>query len=128
MDKKIKTKYYFIAATVLVAICFCVSVFFTAYAFSYDKKNVSLGSDLKDYSITKMYTDEDSVVVGTSDGELFAESKEGEHIWSVGKIFDVAVYDIVVYDGYVYAAYANGNVVRFSEEDAAASVFQLVKL
>ena len=124
MDKKLKTKYYFIAATVLAVICFCVSVFFTSYAFSLENKNVSLGGDLKNYSITKMYTDEDSVIVGTSDGELFAESKEGEHIWSVGKIFGVAVYDITVSDGYVYAAYANGNVVRFSEEAATASTVE----
>lgn len=118
MDKKTRTKIYFWAAAVFAAICFCVSVFFTVYAFSFEGKNVSLGSDLKDYVITKMYTDEHSVVVGTSDGELFAEKKTGEHTWNAGKLFNVAVYDIVVDNGYVTAVYANGNVVRFSEEDA----------
>lgn len=121
MEKTLKIKKIFLSATVFACICFCVSVFFTAYAFAFENKTSSLGGDLKDYLITKMFTDDEFVISGTQDGEVFAERKTGEHIWNVGKIFNVAVYDIIASDGYVYVAYANGNVVRFSTADAINS-------
>lgn len=91
MKKILKTKTIFLITTVLACLCFCLSVGFTAYAFAFEGKTSSLGGDLKDYLITKMFTDEESVIAGTQDGEIFAEKKTGEHIWNVGKIFNVAV-------------------------------------
>ena len=112
----------FLIAAVASVCLFFASVAMLCVSVAKTNRQTDLGFDLRPYTVTKMYTDNETTrIAGTQDGEIFAFAPSGEVQWNAGKLYERAVYDIIQHDGSVYAAYANGRVVRFPI--AAAEAF-----
>lgn len=111
----------FLIAAVASACLFFASVAMLCVSVAKTNRQTDLGFDLRQYTVSKMYTDNETTrIAGTQNGEIFAFDTHGEIQWNAGQIYERAVYDIIQHNGEVYAAYANGRVVRFPVSAAEA--------
>lgn len=114
-----KKKYIILLSSFAALFLICAGMF--VYSLIAASQELDLRIDLKAYSITKMYTDNETVrVAGTQDGRVFAFDMDGETVYDIGQPYNSAVYDIAMNDGRVYVAFANGRVIAF-DSDAAES-------
>ena len=111
----------FLIAAVASACLFFASIAMLSVSVAKTNRQTDLGFDLRQYTVSKMYTDNETTrIAGTQNGEIFAFDTHGEIQWNAGQIYERAVYDIIQHNGEVYAAYANGRVVRFPVSAAEA--------
>lgn len=116
-----KIKKWFLFGLIGMAVLFAVSVVMSIVSATVAQKDMELGIDISSYNVTKMYTDNESIrILGTQDGKIFAIDLEGNILWDIGSVYTSPVYELTLFEDNVYAVFANGNVITFTQQDAAA--------